>query len=325
MINSELLYLSYQDVVDTGLGMAEILDIVEKVFYEKGEGRTEMPPKPGIHTQPNAFIHAMPSYLPRLNAAGIKWVSGYPENFRKGLPYITGLLILNDPETGLPLAVMDCTWITAMRTAAATAVAAKYLARPDSKVVGLVACGVQGRTNLEALSVVYPEIEQVLAYDIDPGVQERYVAEMSARLALPVEGVASVRAAVAESDIIVTSTPIVKDAQPVIEGAWFRKGAFASPVDFDCFWKRDALMRVDRFCTDDIPQLMYYKTQGYFQSIPKIHAEVGDLVTGKLKGRESLDERTMAINLGISLEDMGCARRIYDAAREKGIGVKLSL
>jgi ornithine cyclodeaminase/alanine dehydrogenase len=325
MVKSELLYLSYEDVVSAGLTMAEILDIVERVFLEKSEGRTEMPPKPGIHTKPNAFIHAMPSYLPRLKAAGIKWVSGYPENHRVGLPYITGLLILNDPETGIPISIMDCTWITAMRTAAATAVAARYLARPDSSVVGIVACGVQGRTNLEALKVVFPGIERVLAYDIDRTVQDRYVAEMAASLALPVKGVSTVKEAVAESDIIVTSTPIVKDAHPVIEGSWFRKGAFASPVDFDCFWKRDALMRVDKFCTDDIPQLMYYKTQGYFQNIPKIHAEVGDLVTGKQKGRETPEERTMAINLGISLEDMGCARRIYDLAREKELGTLLPL
>ena len=75
-----------------------------------------MPPKPGIHTMPDAFIHAMPAYIPSMRSAGIKWVSGYPENFKRGLPYITGLLILNDVETGIPYAVMDCTWITAMRT-----------------------------------------------------------------------------------------------------------------------------------------------------------------------------------------------------------------
>ena len=90
-----------------------------------------MPPKPGVHSRPDAFIHAMPAYIPALHAIGMKWVSGYPANQARGLPYITGLLILNDDETGLPLAVMDCTWITAMRTGAATALAAKYLARPE--------------------------------------------------------------------------------------------------------------------------------------------------------------------------------------------------
>ena len=98
------------------------------MFKEKGKKMVEMPPKPGIHTRPDAFIHAMPAYISNLNAAGMKWVSGYPENYKKNLPYIAGLLILNDIETGIPICVMDCTWITAMRTGAATALAAKYLA-----------------------------------------------------------------------------------------------------------------------------------------------------------------------------------------------------
>ncbi|HXI04634.1 MAG TPA: hypothetical protein VNI57_15775, partial [Candidatus Saccharimonadales bacterium] len=132
MAAGEILYLSRADVEAAAVGMPEIIERVEAAFREKGEGRAEMPPKPGIH--PGApgednFIHAMPALLPRMGAAGIKWVSGFPGNRDRGLPYITGLLILNDPETGLPRAVIDASWITAMRTAAATAVAARHLAR----------------------------------------------------------------------------------------------------------------------------------------------------------------------------------------------------
>jgi ornithine cyclodeaminase/alanine dehydrogenase-like protein (mu-crystallin family) len=155
MTDQKVLYLSRADVVSTGLGMAKIIQLLEKAFDEKGHGRVEMPPKPGIHPGGgDNFIHAMPAYIPALNSAGIKWVSGFPGNAQKGLPYITGLLILNDPETGIPIAVMDCEWITAMRTAAASAVAAKRLARPDSARLGVLGCGVQGRTNTEAFS--YP-------------------------------------------------------------------------------------------------------------------------------------------------------------------------
>src|SRR5687767_1851901 len=111
-----LLYLSRADVESVGLSMAEIIDALEEMFRAKGRGEVEMPPKPGIHPLPDAFIHAMPAYLPQLGAAGLKWVSGYPQNQKRGLPYIHGLLVLNDPDTGVPLAVMDCTWITAMRT-----------------------------------------------------------------------------------------------------------------------------------------------------------------------------------------------------------------
>ena len=125
----QILYLSRKDVESIGLKMSDIIESLDRMFREKGEGKTEMPPKPGIHTRKDAFIHAMPAYIPSLGSAGIKWVSGYPQNQARGLPYISGLIVLNDPETGLPVCVMDCTWVTAQRTGAATAVAAKYLAR----------------------------------------------------------------------------------------------------------------------------------------------------------------------------------------------------
>src|SRR5512146_1787193 len=109
MATDELLYLSRADVEKVNLDMAAIIKLLEQAFLEKGNGKVEMPPKPGIHTMPDAFIHAMPAYIPAMHSAGIKWVSGYPENFKHGLPYITGLLILNDAETGIPYTVMDCT------------------------------------------------------------------------------------------------------------------------------------------------------------------------------------------------------------------------
>ena len=120
MSEQKILYLSRADVEAVGVTMAEIIDALEIAFHEHGLGHVEMPPKPGVHSRPEAFIHAMPAYIPALHAIGVKWLSAYPANQERGLPYITGLLVLNDDETGLPLAVMDCTWITGMRTGAAT-------------------------------------------------------------------------------------------------------------------------------------------------------------------------------------------------------------
>ena len=108
MTANQLLYLSRADVESAGPSMARIIDILEEAFREKGHGRVEMPPKPGIHPgDDDNFIHAMPAYIPGMKSAGIKWVAGFPQNSQRGLPYITGLLILNDVETGLPLAVME--------------------------------------------------------------------------------------------------------------------------------------------------------------------------------------------------------------------------
>jgi len=325
MAAQEVLYLSRADVERVGMTMREIIDAVEAVFVEKGNGRVEMPPKPGLHTMPDAFIHAMPAYIPALKSAGMKWVSGYPENYKRGLPYITGLLILNDTETGLPIAVMDCVWITAMRTGAATAVAAKYLARKDCEVAAVLGCGVQGRTNIEALSLVLPRLRTVRAYDVIPDNMQRYVKEMSARLRLDFVPVASPREAVVGADVIVTAGPILKHPTPAIQAGWFKAGAFASPVDFDSYWQPAAMALADKFCTDDTKQLEYYRSVGYFQDIPPLHADLGEIVAGKKPGRQRESERTISANLGLALEDMATAIRIYKIAREKGIGRMLPL
>ena len=320
----QLLYLSRADVEKVALPMSRVIDLVETAFREKGLGEVEMPPKPGIHTRKDAFIHAMPAYIPAMNSAGIKWVGGYPENYKKGLPYISGLLILNDPETGLPVSVMDCSWITAMRTGSAGAVAAKYLARPDSEVMGVLGCGVQGRTNLIAMSQLFP-IKRVYAYDIRPEAAEKYRQEMGDSLGVEVMVVKEPKDAVADADIVVTAGPILKHPTPVIEKGWLKPGGFASPVDFDSYWKPEALAEADKYATDDTSQYLYYRTVGYFLQSPDPYADLGEIVTGQKPGRETPEERTISMNLGLALEDMAVAPEIYRLAKERGIGTWLPL
>lgn len=324
MPETQILYLSRADVERVGLDMRTIIRQLEDAFREKGQGKVEMPPKPGIHTQPDAFIHAMPAYIPSLRSAGLKWVSGYPENQKRGLPYITGLLVLNDVETGIPYAVMDCTWITAYRTGAATALSAKYLARPSSQVVGILACGVQGRTNLEALAALFP-IQRVYAFDIVRAAQDRYVAEMGAKLGIEITGVDDPKQAVVESDLVVTAGPILKHPQPTIDKGWLRPGAFASAVDFDSYWRPAALAEFDKLSTDDHAQFQYYRTVGYFQTTPEPYADLGEIVAGTKPGRQDDRERTMAMNLGLALDDMAVAPEIVRRAKALGIGTWLPL
>lgn len=325
MKDKQLLYLSQADVVSVGVEMAEIIKLLETAFKEKGEGRVEMPPKPGIHPgNGDNFIHAMPAYIPMMNSAGVKWVSGFPMNYKRGLPYITGLLILNDPETGLPISVMDCEWITAMRTAAATAVAARYLARPESATVGVLGCGVQGKTNTEALNVLFP-LEKVMAYDIDSEAARGFAEEISFRFDLDVITVETPQEAVANCDLIITAGPILKNPHCTIEAGWMDEGAFASLVDFDSYWHPAAMKEADKFCTDDIAQLRHYEQVGYFQNIPPVYADLGELVAGKKPGRQSAAERTIAANLGLAMDDMAVAPTIYARAVEKKIGTWLPL
>ena len=325
MPKNQLLYLSKAEVEAVGVTMAEIVESLAVTFRAKGEGRTEMPPKPGIHPGGgDSFIHAMPAYIPDLKSAGIKWVAAFPDNPKKGLPYITGLLIFNDVATGLPLAVMDGVWMTAMRTGAATALSARCLARPESSVVGVLGCGVQGRSNVEALKVLFP-LKKVKAYDVDAEAVTQYAGEISARLDLEVEPVAAPREAVSGCDMVVTAGPILKRPHATIQASWLDEGAFASLVDYDSYWHPAAMAEAAKFCTDDTAQLKLYQQMGYFQQLPDIYADLGELVSGQKPGRQTPEERTMTANLGLALNDMAVAPLLYERALEKGMGIWLDL
>jgi ornithine cyclodeaminase/alanine dehydrogenase len=325
MTKNQLLYLSKAEVEAIGVTMAEIVESLAITFRAKGEGRTEMPPKPSIHPGGgDNFTNAMLAYIPDLKSAGVKWVSGFPENIRRRLPYIAGLLIFNDVESGLPLAVMDCTWITAKRTGAATALSARHLARPESSVMGMLGCGIQGRSHVEALNELFP-LQKVMAYDVDAEALRLYSEEIRSRYDLEVVPVKTPRDAVAGCDIVVTAGPIMKTPHATIQAGWLDEGAFASLIDYDSYWHPDAMRETAKFCTDDTPQLRLYQQNGYLQNIPDIHADLGELATGQKPGRETPEERTMTVNLGLALEDMAVAPLLYKRALEQGIGTWLDL
>ena len=325
MAANQLLYLSQAEVQAVDLSMQKIIQALETAFKEKGAGQVEMPPKPGVHPGGgDNFIHAMPAYIPALESAGVKWVSGFPGNQDMGLPYITGLLIYNDTATGLPLAVMDCVWITGMRTGAASALSARHLARPDSAVMGVLGCGVQGRTHVEAMQVVFP-LQRVMAYDISEVAVQQFKQEIEDRFDLEVVPVPTPREAVTGCDIIVTAGPILKIPHATIQKDWMDPGAFASLVDFDAYWHPAAMAQASKFCTDDTKQLQHYQQIGYFKQIPEIHADLGELVAGLKPGRQTPEERTMTSNLGLAINDMAVAPLIYNQARDKGLGTWLPL
>jgi ornithine cyclodeaminase/alanine dehydrogenase-like protein (mu-crystallin family) len=324
----ELLYLSRADVEGLGLSMRDVLHAVDGGFAAKGRGLTEMPPKPGIHTRPDCFIHAMPAYVREPEVAGLKWVGGYPPNPAKGLPYITGLLVLNDPETGVPLAVMDCAWITAMRTGASAGISAKYLARADSEVVAVVGCGVQARPSLAALVETLPTLAAVRCYDLLPAATAAFIAEMSSRFpALRFAACENAAAAVREADVAVTAIPIVTEPAPDLDAGDLREGALAVSLDYDSAWTSAAMRSCDKFCADDVPQLLATRDHGvYFGGIPDaIHADLGELAAGLKPGREYAAERIFSMNMGIAVDDMVTAKALLELAKESGAGTRLPL
>jgi ornithine cyclodeaminase/alanine dehydrogenase len=214
-----------------------------------------------------------------------------------------------------------------MRTGAATAVAAKRLARRESAVLGILGCGVQGRTNLEALSLVLPGLAEVRAYDLDERAAAAYVTEMSGRLpGLRVTTVPSPRAAVTGADVVVTAGPILRDPRPSIEAGWLSEGMLGVPLDYDSYWTPGAMAAADRFYTDDAPQLLHTKEGGvYFRHIPAIYADLGEVVAGLKEGRRDPSERLLCMNLGLALEDMAVAPLVLEKAVALGLGVRLRL
>lgn len=320
----EMLYLSQEDILDLDIPLGEVIGLVEKGLFEHGKGRVENPPKPGIHSKPDSFIHAMPAYFRGLGIGGLKWVSGYPSNRALGLPQILGVMIVNDMETGVPLAVMDCRWITAVRTAAVTAVTAKFCARKDSETLGIVGCGVQGRMNLLALKEVVPSIERVKIYDIRKEAMERYESDLSGKAGVDIAICDGVEPVARGSDILLTATQRLKE--PLIRDEWFEAGCLGFGLEASRAWHGDAILNVDKFITDSWEQTVHFEEQGAFpDGLPELYAELGKVTCGAKPGRESDEERILAINIGLALEDVIVANRIYEVARERGEYQKLVL
>jgi len=320
----EFIYLSEKDIMELGLKMVQAIDLVEQGLAEHGRGRVENPPKPGIHASQNSFIHAMPAYYKDLGIGGLKWVSGYPDNRALGLPAIMGIVVLNDMKTGAPICIMDGTWITAVRTAAVSAVTAKYCARKDSKVLGVVGAGVQGRYNLIALKEVLPDLSTVKIMDINREAAEKYRDELGPKTGVEVIVYEDVETVAKGSDIIVTATERL--AEPLIRNEWFEEGCLGLGLEASRAWYGDAILCADRFVTDDWGQTTYFHSQGAFpDGLPESYTELGTIINGENKGREGDEERILAINIGLALEDMIVADRLYQMAKEKKGCGKLTL
>ena len=313
----EMLYLSQEDILDMCIPLKEIIPLVERGLKEHGLGQVENPPKPGIHAKSDSFIHAMPAYYRKLGIGGLKWVSGYPSNRELGLPQILGVMIMNDMETGLPTAIMDCRWITAVRTAAVSAVTAKYCALKGSETFGVVGCGVQGRMNLVALKEVVPTLSKAKAYDINPDASRRYKADLEKETGVEITPVDNVEEATKGSDIILTATQRLP--KPLVKNEWFKPGALGMGLEASRAWYGDAILKADKFVTDSWDQTEHFHEQGAFpEGMPTLYAELGEIVAGKKKGRENDKERILAINIGLALEDVIVADLVYKKAKKGG-------
>jgi len=285
-----------------------------------------MPAKIGLHPLKDTLMHAMPTFLPKGNACGIKWASCFPDNSRRGLPQTSGLLILNDQYTGWPIAVMDAIWITARRTAAVTAIACKYLARKDAAVLGIIGTGVQGEAHVEFLPKILKNLELIKVYDIRTEVLSTFVGEYADKVPCSLSPAQSYRQLVEDADVVVSATAILQKPNPQVRDEWIKEGAFIAPIDFDSLWEYKTMVRVDKFLVDSIDEMRYFESIGYLPNgLPPVYAEIGEVVAGLKLGREENNECIMDMNIGMGVEDVVVAREIYNRALHLDVGIRLPL
>jgi alanine dehydrogenase len=304
-----LLYLSRDQVRRLLPAVPEQLDLVDETYRALASGRVELPPKPGIHPRPDSFIHAMPAYLRDDDVAALKWVSGYPANKQRGLPYISGLIVVNEADTGLPAAVMDGAEITAARTAAASGVCAHRWAPPGWGRASILGCGEQGRFHALVLNALNPGV-RIQAYDPHP--------ERIEQLKGNVVACSSWEEAVDGADVIVSAGPIVDEPEPPI--ATLAEASLALPIDFDFYFSAAAVESADLFLVDDVEQFEYYRGQGRFEGWPAPAKSVGEAI---LDG--STGHRVVCCNLGVAALDAAFAAEVVSRAGEEGIGTELPL
>ena len=316
-------YLNRAAVEQLALPMQRIVDEVEFALAEKANGRAMMPAKHWMET-PERWFGGMSSVVPATGYSAMKWQSGSASNAGRGLPYITGMLFLNQIEEGVVVAVMDSTWLTQQRTAAASAVTAKYLAPPGADSFAMLGCGVQARSHLEALPLVLPELRRVVAYDIDHAAAVRFGALVEQH-GLEAEIVGSAREAVEAAAVVVSSGPIALHQPRPIQPDWLSPGALGITIDYDCYWSDAALAAADLLVTDDIGQIEHIRADGYFTGCPAPDTEIGRVVTGDHPGRTGDAERILCLNMGVSVEDVATARAIFELAVERNAGQLLPL
>jgi ornithine cyclodeaminase/alanine dehydrogenase len=324
MGNVILRFLNQADVMAINLDFDSVLSVTEKALGEHARKAFEMPPKPGIHPSPGTFLHAMPAYLPNFRAAGMKWVSGFPENAAKGLPVITGLLVLNDPETGFPLCIMDATWITAIRTAAVSTLAAKCFLPKNSRLLGIIGAGTQGTWHTEMLKYVFPSIQETLVFDTSETQLEIFRNRLQDKYKLIVTSASDPKTVFEKSDLVVTATS--KQPDPLVSKSWLKQGGVYIGLESFRYWREEALLSADKFVTDDWKQAQsFLKNTKHINKTPKLYAELGEVVAGAKPGRENEHERIVCIFVGMALVDIALGNMIYKAALENGIGNDLTL
>ena len=331
MMETEATLLIARSEVASLLGLAECIDAVEEAFRLYAQGMSLQPGVLETLTGDGGFhIKAAGLKLSGVSYYAAKVNANFPLNGERfGLPTIQGVVVLSDAERGRPLAIMDSMELTALRTAAATGVAARHLARPDSKVATVCGCGVQGRVQLRALAKVL-RFEKVYGFDADAARAESFVCGVSDELGVEAEAASDLRQAAGESDVCVTCTP---SRRPVLMREDVRPGTFVAAVGADNPLKQEldpALMASGKIVVDILEQCaaigdLHHALAAGAVTEGDVYAELGEIVAGRKPGRTSEEEIVIFDSTGTALQDVAAAALIYERALRAGVGVRLNL
>lgn len=322
------LVLPRQALMDL-LAMDEVIQAMEGAFREVAGGRAQAPVRQALALPAGGNYLVMPSALGSSGVMGTKLVSVFLENAARGLPTISACYVLSDARTGSVLAILDGSYLTGIRTAAVSALASRYLARPDSRVLGLFGAGVQGRFHLWALGTIF-RFEQILVAD-RVWEKARAFAEVAGReFGLPV-GPADGTALLEAADILVTATT---SARPLFDGRALRPGTHINAVgaytpgtrEVDSATVARAAVFVDTYegAMAEAGDLLIPMAEGTFRR-DQIRAELAEVVSGRRPGRTSPDEITLFKSVGFAIEDLAAAELAYRKARANGIGIPFDL
>lgn len=313
----DVLLLSRSDIENL-LSMGEAIKANEEAFKLQSEERTIMPSKIYLELpEYQGNFRAMPAQISEI--AGIKWVCVYPSNWRYNLPTVIAIIILNDPHTGRPLAIMDGTYITNMRTGAAGGIAVKYLARRDSSVIGIIGAGMQAKTQLLAIREVLPKITEVKVFDQQKGNSLKLTEEFRTKLNMNIRSVETIEEA-AEADILVTTTPSRKS---IVKKRYIRPGTHINAIGADAKGKQEleAVLLIDaKIVIDDIEQAAHSGeinvplSNGVIKA-KDIYGTLGEVVNNRKKGRENEEEITIFDSTGLAIQDIICAKLVYEKAK----------
>lgn len=325
-MENQILWLNKNEV-ESLLDMKESLRVVEEAFRQHGLKKVQMPPKLYLYFKNhNGDLRTMPAYLEEQDITGVKIVNVHPDNPQKGLPTVMALVILNSTETGAPIAIMDGTHLTNMRTGAAGGVAVKYLARKNSGTVGFVGTGNQAKTQLLAINEVI-DIEKVMVTSVSEKSDREFKTDMEKRLDCDVILKKSVRE-VCDCDILVTTTP---SREPVVKSEWISEGTHINAIGADAPGKEEldpAILKRAKVVVDDIPQASHsgevnVPISKKLLSVKDICCEIGEVIAGRKKARTGDSDITVFDSTGLAIQDVATADMVYRKALAKKIGIKL--